>query len=58
VEIGGGLRYLRSFGPFDLGAVAGLAHREGYDGLPPAWNAHAEIQLTWWPGKPLVASGP
>lgn len=55
VEIGGGLRYLKSFGPFDLGAVAGLAHREGYDGLPPAWNFHCEIQLTWWPGKPLVA---
>jgi hypothetical protein len=53
-----GLRYVKSLGAFDLGAVAGLAHREGHDGLPPAWNFHGEIQLTWWPGKPLVSSAP
>jgi hypothetical protein len=54
VEIGAGLRYVKSFGALDLGAVAVLAHREPHDGLPTAWNFHGELQLTWWPGKPLV----
>jgi hypothetical protein len=54
VELGLGGRYVRSLGAFDVGAVAGLAHRGGHDGLPAAWNFHGEIQLTWWPGKPLV----
>ena len=58
VELAMGLRYVKSLGAFDLGVVASLAHREGYDGLPAAWNAHGEVQLTWWPGKPLVSSAP
>jgi hypothetical protein len=58
VELGGGLRYLKSLGAFDLGAVAGLAYREAHDALGAEINFHAEFQLTWWPGKPLVAATP
>jgi hypothetical protein len=54
VELGLGARYVKSIGPFDVGAVAGLAHREGHDGLAPAWNFHGELQFTFWPGKPLL----
>jgi hypothetical protein len=57
VEVGGGLRYVKSLGALDLGAVAGLQHRGTHDGLPALTNLHVEFQLTWWPGKPLL-SGP
>ncbi len=58
VEVGGGARWLRSFGAFDLGAVAALYRRGNHDGLPGAFNFHGEVQLTWWPGKPLVGGAP
>jgi hypothetical protein len=56
VEVGGGLRYVKSLGPFDLGALAVLQFRGAHDGLPDATNLHAEFQLTWWPGKALLTS--
>ena len=56
VEIGGGLRYVKSLGAFDLGALAGFQSRGAHDGLPAATNLHMEFQLTWWPGKALVAN--
>jgi hypothetical protein len=54
VEVGGGLRYVKSLGAFDLGALAGLYWRGAHDGLDAAANFHAEFQLTWWPGKALL----
>jgi len=56
VELGGGARYVKSLGAFDLGATAGVYKRGEHDGLPAAWNLHVELQLTWWPGKPLLAT--
>jgi hypothetical protein len=56
VEVGGGLRYVKSLGAFDLGALAGLQSRGAHDGLPAATNLHMELQLTWWPGKALLAT--
>ena len=56
VELGGGARYVKSLGAFDLGATAGVYKRGEHDGLPAAWNLHMELQLTWWPGKPLLAT--
>ena len=56
VEVGGGLRYVKSLGAFDLGALAGLAWRGSHDGLAAAMNVHGELQLTWWPGRLLGAS--
>lgn len=56
VEVGGGLRYLRSLGPFDLGVLAGFYWRGSHDGLPEATNLNVTLQLTWWPGKALLAS--
>ena len=47
---------MKSLGPFDLGALAGLQFRGAHDGLPDATNLHAEFQLTWWPGKALLTS--
>ncbi|MGA8891026.1 MAG: capsule assembly Wzi family protein [Anaeromyxobacteraceae bacterium] len=58
VEIGGGARYLRSFGAFDLGASAGLYKRSAHDGLPVAWNLNAQVQLTWWPDRAIFAGPP
>jgi hypothetical protein len=56
VEVGGGLRYVKTLGAFDVGALAGLYWRGSHDGLAAAANVHAEFQLTWWPGKALFAS--
>jgi hypothetical protein len=54
VEVGGGLRYVKSLGEFDLGALAGFYSRGTHDGIPALFNFHAEFQLTWWPGKALL----
>jgi hypothetical protein len=58
VELGGGGRYLRSMGAFDLGVSAGLYKRNEHDGLPASWNFQADVQLTWWPGRSIFAGPP
>lgn len=54
VEVGGGLRFVGTFGDLDVGAVTAFYQRSSHDGIVSAFNYHAEITLTWWPGKSLA----